>query len=118
MILVDEATGERSVRSGAFVYDRNGCSVSRWERLRESELSELVLIDRPDDLLAVVRAISARFAKMDPVDDRWPNGLTGAPSDAAHALVVFYRGGKRQRGHALTELAAQSRLVGGTSLPY
>jgi hypothetical protein len=109
VVTVDEATRAEVVKSGAFIYNDDGCSVSRSARLAAANLSAEDLKLRDDDRIAAFKAVSARLTGFETIDDRWPNGPESRPADVAHALLLIW-GNRKARERALTKLARASAL--------
>lgn len=88
MTVVDEGTGERRVRSGAFSMDADGCSVYLESVLSSDRLGPADLIRAPQNAIISVTAGEVRKVQLGVAPDPWPSDSDGHRRDAAHALIV------------------------------
>ncbi len=111
MIVVDEATGGRIIRSGAFVVDEDGCSVYRDSVMRESSLGLADLVSAPQNVIISVTVAQVRRAALGVRGDPWPDGSDGPPRDVAHALIINPDDLGKKRLHRARQALASDAVV-------
>lgn len=109
MFLVDENTGQRVVRSGAFGMDADGCSTYLASVLYQNGLSALDVARAPQNVVVSVTAAQVRAVQFGVRPDPWPPESDGHLRDAAHALIVNPNGlGSKRLRKAFRALASEA----------
>ncbi len=100
----NEGTGELYVKSGAFRFDPDGCSVHRDALLAANGLSYRDLIRAPQNVILGIRVEQIRARGMGVRDTPWPRGhKPDALYQVAHASVLRGSVGKTSARRALAE---------------
>lgn len=112
MMVVDDATGETRISSGAFKLDEDGCSVYRSAVLATHGLDARAVVRAPQNAVVAVTAATVRSVSLGVRPDPNPPEGDGHPRDEAHALIVNARSlGKNPLRRALRDLAASATFV-------
>ncbi len=102
----DEGSGERYVKSGAFKFDPDGCSVHRDEVLHANGMTYEALIRDPQNVVLAIQVGRIRNQGMGVRDTPWPLGpQPEAPYQVAHASVLRGSVGKASARRALANEA-------------
>ena len=101
LVAVAAITGHRRPSSGAFKSDSDGISVYLDSVLSEVGLGPQDLVRAPQNAVVAARAAEPRQLSLGVRRDPWPTGTDDDdhPRNAAHALIVGFRGlrGKERR---------------------
>jgi hypothetical protein len=114
MIITDEVSGDRTISSGAFVMDDDGCSVYLASILSSSNLGPEDLAVAPQNVVISLTAKTVRAAGLGVRLDPWPPEGGTHPRNAAHGLITNVHGlGSKKARSARRSLAAAAVFVVG-----
>lgn len=87
MMVIDEASGEVSISSGAFKMDADGCSVYLQSVLTEHSMGPAELVNSPQNVVIAITADQVRDERLGVRRDPRPFEEDGYRGEA-HALIV------------------------------
>jgi len=112
MLTQDEGTSEFRVRSGAFVWDDDGCSGYLDSVLRKHSLGPSDVKRAPDQVVIAVTAQDIREVQFAIARDPWPEGGGVHPRQVAHALIVNHAQlSTKKRARANSALARRAQIL-------
>lgn len=112
MLTQDESTGQFRARSGAFVWDDDGCSCYLDSILSQHSLGPSDVKRAPDQVVIAVTAQAVRDVQFGITRDAWPPDAGEHPRQAAHALIINYIPlSKKKRSRANSDLAKRAQIL-------